>query len=64
MNQKDFMKAVGFNEGTYRRWINERTVPKYTAEQLAAICEVCRIDGNTLLDFLAGEIDLEELPNN
>ncbi len=61
LNQKEFLKATKISKVTYRRWTTEQTVPRYTAEQLTAICKVCRIDADTFLSFMTGEIDIEEL---
>jgi len=62
LTQKQFLKEIGVYLSTYQRWVNEETIPRFTVEQIDKICRVCRIDPNSLISFLKGEIDIEDLP--
>ncbi|OJJ16908.1 hypothetical protein BI308_23105 [Roseofilum reptotaenium AO1-A] len=63
MTQKEFAKAIGMSWRTYQDWVAAGKSPKLSPDQMESLCDVCSVDANTMLSFLTGKIDLEELPN-
>ncbi|HBQ97584.1 MAG TPA: hypothetical protein DD761_03500 [Cyanobacteria bacterium UBA11691] len=62
LSQKDFAKAIGMSWRTYENWIADGRAPKLSPDQMRNLCKICKVDANTLLDVLTGEIDIEEVP--
>ncbi|MDJ1179318.1 helix-turn-helix transcriptional regulator [Roseofilum sp. BLCC_M91] len=63
MSQKAFAKGIGMSWRTYQDWMAAGKAPRFSPDQMKNLCEICNVDANTLLDFLTGAIDVEELPN-